>query len=246
MNDVLDAFESPNGTFDSSTAATVRSSLEDATVILIGAGRLTERIVDVLLEAMNEAQEVGRSDTTTQASPNIGVRAVTFVGEGFARVIRICDGWGPVPVPDAVANGHLMFTFTFNETGLDPVVWADVLRCLYVVEGHRVRIEPGGSESDLRLYIGENATPETLTTTPLVLAIDVTATIDDRRVTTKLAVRFVDEAAEAELLVPVSDGSIVVSITRTSVISVRAGNGTFTCDATTKLCTDQTGNVVSL
>ncbi len=27
-----------------------------------------------------------------------------MTGEGYARVTRICDGWGPMPVPDADAK----------------------------------------------------------------------------------------------------------------------------------------------
>jgi len=165
-------------------------------------------------------------------------------GEGFGRITRICDGWGAEPAPQP-ANGRLALTFTFAETGLDPIVWGDIEACLYLLGPKRLRLDPGKSESDLRLYVGEGHKVADLATMPVVLALDVVATLDDRPVAGKVAIRFVAKAKSVELLVPVSDGSLVVTVEGGSASTVRAKNGTFQCDAQRR-CKSQSGAEVTL
>ena len=240
MADVLDAFASPTGTFDAATAAAVRQSIDDAASGLLGAG-VTDRIVSAIDDAVRQAQSSGKS--TTKAG-SVAPRA--FSGDGFGRVTRLCDGWAAEPVPDDPANGHLVLTFTFDVTHLDPVIWGNADRCLYTIGGKRLRLDRGPSPDDLRLYVGERTTVEALATTPLVLALDVAATIDDKPVTSKLAVRFVYKAALLEVLVPVTDGSVVVTVSGTNVQGVRAKNGTFQCDVATRRCTGGASGDVTL
>jgi hypothetical protein len=239
MADVLDALASPTGTFDTATAAAVRKSVDDAVNGLLGAG-VTDRIVSAIDGAVRDAQAKSSGTSTTKAG---AVAPRDFSGDGFGRVTRICDGWGPEPTPDDPANGHLALTFTFDVTHIDPVVWGNAERCLYSLAGKRLRLDRGSSADDLRLYVGEHTTVEALTTTPLVLALDVTATIDDKPVASKLAARFVYKTAEVELLVPVTDGDVVVTVSGNDVRRVRAKNGTFDCDAATKVCKGASGDV---
>lgn len=231
MDDVLDALNAPNGTFDTATAGAVRAGLDDATNGLLGAG-LPDRILEGIRSAIAAAEKDGKNTTEPKAvavRPGaIGPRA--FVGEGFGRITRICDGWGAEPAPDP-ANGRLALTFTFAETGLDPIVWGDVEACLYLLGPKRLRLEPGKTENDLRLYVGETRKVADLGTTPVVLALDVVGTLDDRSVSGRLVVRFVAKAKAVELLVPVSDGNVVVTVDGGSPSTVRAKNGTFQCDA---------------
>jgi hypothetical protein len=252
MNDVLDAFTSPSGTFDAASAAAILSALDSATTAVLGNG-IADRIANAIQQAVGDAQDAGRGASATKtlgsaASPptSIEVGGLDVVGEGVGRITRICDGWGPEPVPDQGANGDISLTFTFTKTRLDPVVWGNVERCLYLASGRRLRFDRGGSANDLRAFVGEVASLEALAVTPLTLALDVGATVDDLPTTLKLAVRFVYQAKDVEVLVPVPDGSVVVSVTgasTVSVLSVRARNGTFSCDLTTKRCMGAGGEV---
>lgn len=228
MADVLDALASPTGTFDASTAVAVKRSVDDAVNGLLGAG-VTDRIVSAIDDAVREAQNKSSTKSTT-----IAPRA--FTGDGFGRVTRICDGWGAEPTPDDAANGHLVLTFTFDTTHIDPVIWGNAERCLYAIGAKRLRLDRGPTTDDLRLYVGEHKTVEELTTSPVVLALDLAATVDDKPVASKLALRFVYKASEVEVLVPVTDGSVVVTVSGANVTRVRAKNGTFECDAATKIC----------
>ena len=145
MADVLDALASPTGTFDTATAPALRKGIDDALNGLVGAG-VTDRIVSAIDDAVREAQSKS-STKTASLTPR------DFAGDGFGRVTRICDGWGPEPTPDDAANGHLVLTFTFNETQIDPVVWGNAERCLYALGGKRLRLDRGTSTDDLRLYV---------------------------------------------------------------------------------------------
>jgi len=240
MADVLEALASPTGTFDAATVAAVRTGVEDAANGLLGAGA-TDRIVSAIEDAVREAQSSGKS--TTKAGT---ITPRDFAGDGFGRVTRICDGWGPEPAPDDAANGHLSLTFTFDTTHLDPIVWGNAERCLYAIGGKRLRLDRGTAPDDLRLYVGEHTTVDQLATTPLVLALDVTATLDDKPIASKLAVRFVYKTADVEVLVPVTDGSVVVTVSGSDVKRVRAKNGTFDCDLTTRVCKGGPAGDVSL
>jgi hypothetical protein len=139
MADVLDALASPTGTFDTTTAPALRKSIDDALNGLLGAG-VTDRIVTAIDDAAREAQSKSSPKTAT-------ITPRDFSGDGFGRVTRICDGWGPEPTPDDAANGHLVLTFTFNQTQIDPVVWGNAERCLYALGGKRLRLDRGTSRS---------------------------------------------------------------------------------------------------
>lgn len=245
MSDVLDALNTPNGTFDTASAAAVRAGIDDATNGLLAAG-LPDRILDGIQSAIADAEKNSKNTTETKTlvvqEGAMGPRA--FAGEGFGRITRICDGWAAEPAPEP-GNGTLALTFTFAETGLDPIVWGDVEACLYLLGPKRLKLEPGKTENDLRLYVGENRKVADLGTTPVVLALDVLATLDDKPVSGKLVVRFVAKAKAVELLVPVSDGSIVVTVDSGSPSTVRAKNGTFQCDAQRR-CRSQSGAEVVL
>jgi len=117
---------------------------------------------------------------------------------------------------------------------------------LYLLGDKRLKLDRGAAPDAIRLYVGEHTTFEALRTTPVVLALDLVATLDDQPVDAKLAVRFVYSAAQVELLVPVTDGSVVVTLSAGSPLGVRAKNGTFTCDVTTKRCKGSLGTEVTL
>lgn len=245
MDDIVQAFTAATGTFDAATARTVRTALDDAANGLLGAG-VPDRLFGVIQGAIAEAEKDGanKNSTSSVAVEPSGVSPRSFGGEGFGRVTRICDGWAAEPQPLA-SNGKLALTITFTEEGIDPVVWGDAAACLYLVGQKRLRLDHGKSESDLRLHVGQTRKVAELATTPVILALDVTATLDDKPIAPTLAVRFVYQAKSVELLVPVPDGSVIVTLEGTTATGVRAKNGTFQCDAKGR-CTAQGAAAVTL
>lgn len=244
MADVIAAFAAPTGTFDTAAAARVRGGLDDAANGLLGAG-VPDRILEGIEAAIADAEKNDTDKNETKSlkvQPN-ALEPRAFVGEGFGRVTRICDGWGAEPVPDA-ANGRLALTFTFAETGLDPIVWGDVRTCLFLVGSKRLRLDRGGAESDLRLFVGENRKVADLKTMPVILALDVAAAIEDKPISGKIAVRFVYKSKTVELLLPVPDGQVVVTFDGIAPSRVRAKNGTFQCDPARRCRGDAGGEVI--
>lgn len=245
MDDVVQAFAGPTGTLDPATAASVRAAIDEAANGMLGAG-VPDRLFGIIRGGIEEAEKdgVNKSSSKSVVVETDSVSPRAFAGEGFGRITRICDGWAAEPAPLA-SNGKLSLTITFTEDGIDPVVWGDAAACLYLVGQQRLRLDHGKSASDLRLYVGQTKKVADLATTPVILALDVAATLDDKPVAPTLAVRFVYQAKSVELLVPVTDGSVVVTLEGTTPTGVRAKNGTFQCDAKRR-CTAQGAAEVTL
>lgn len=229
MTDVLEPFANPTAPLDAATASVVRREIDRAVEGIAGSGVL-QRIYDGVSRGLAEAKR--RDEQEPQST-----KPLAFENQGVATLVRVCDGWGPEPSVDEAANGTLRLTCTFENSALDPVVWGTVERCLYLVEGRRMRIDRGASPADLRLFIGERTRLEDLPRTPVTLALDATVAIDEapeRRET--VAVRFTPDANVIELLVTVPAGALVASIVGREVLRVRARNGVFECDPASRIC----------
>ena len=245
MDDVLAAFDAPSGMLDSTTSIEARAFVEEAINGLIGAG-VPQLVYDTVAKAAQdtEAKNSSKSARSAPFAPGLGTKS--FDGDGFAQLTHICDGWGATRTPDDATNGHLSLTFGFDETALDPIVWGTTERCRYLPSGARLLLDRGSSANDLRVYLGQRTTVSDLGKLPVVVAIDVKAAIDDKPVAPRIAVRFVPATSELELLVPISNGAIIVSLVNDDVVQVRAKNGTFTCVASTHRCTNGSGTEVTL
>jgi len=231
MAAVLASFDAPTGTFDATTAAAVKAAATDAANGLVGTG-LPQQLVDEAHALIDKAS--GDSATADGGLRTQSVAPRSFEGEGFARVTRICDGWGAAPVPDQAANGSLQLTVNYTNVTLDPVVWGTADACKLTLASRRVfvdRIVPD-APPNVRIHLGGATRVQDIGTKPVTIAVEARAKLDDVDVKGDFAVRVTAGAKTIELAVPLQDGDVVVTLEDKTITSVRAKNGTFTCSAT--------------
>ncbi len=246
MSEIVAAFATPNGTLDASTGVEARTAVDAAIDGLIGAG-VPQLIYDTVVKAANDAE--AKNGATSSAidshmTPSLGTEG--FDGDGFARLTRICSGWAATPVADDATSGHLQLTFGFDAVALDPVVWGGAEKCRYLTSGRRLLLDHGSSADDVRVYLGPRTKVSDLGTSPMILALDLKASLDDRALAAKLVVQFTPATTRLELLVPVSSGSLVLSLESGVVVQARAKNGVFACTPATHKCVDSVGFEVTL
>jgi hypothetical protein len=178
-------------------------------------------------------------------------QALTLRGDGFAEIVRICDGWGVAPAvsPD---NGELHVTVGFTERGLDPIVWGSVIGCRYRTGERLVQLDGialDRSAGDVRMFIGNNVQLATLGSfpEPVLVELATRATVDGVEVSGALAFRIDVITRAVELLVPLLGGHVLVLIdaARGGIVQARATNGSFTCELATRRCVGPNGEQLS-
>jgi hypothetical protein len=237
MSELIAAYEMPSGTLDAEALRAVDQFVESNLGTLQSLG-IDQQLIDALHEGISEA------DSSMQAE-RFGTQrqSLTVEGDGYLEITRICNGWGSEPVPDRDQNGYLELIVGFTDAGLDPVLWGDVERCLYLVGQSQVSVEPGTRErqGDFRLYIGENATFDNAVPEPVLFDLDVTAALDGSPVNLRIDFRIDIETRAMELRIGTGSGDLIALASPDGWFGVRAKNGTFTCDTTARTCQDAAG-----
>jgi hypothetical protein len=225
MAPLVQSYEFPSASFESSDAGELRSALTvfDA---LMERTEIASRVFEVLENIVGET-DVG--DETEQAEDE-GVD-LTIEADGFLRITRICNGWVVPPVADADANGELELTATFTELGLDPVTWGNATRCRYLAGETQLELRQSpGSEYAVSVYWGAGVDLEALAERPLLVAMNLLGEIDDEQLDLRFDFRTVT-GNEIEYRIETDEGSLVASVAEDGTLAVRARNGIFACPA---------------
>lgn len=225
MSALVALYDAPTGTLDEGDAATVLQAAQPI-VDKIAALNITQPLIDAVNASVAGA-DGGDDDSEgglTQAS-------------GHLLVTRICNGWEPEPVPDP-ANGTLGLTVGFTETGLDPVIWGEIERCLYLVGSSRVALGGlrGSPIGSVRFHLGGVLPFEGLASARLLFDFDLSAELDGQGLDADFDYRLDPTSASLEVRVPVADGDVIVLVSGTGVAGVRAQNGDFVCDESASTC----------
>lgn len=174
-------------------------------------------------------------------------QALMVQGDGYLLVDRICDGWGPTPVP-SLENGRMQLVVGFTEVGVDPVVWGTLQSCKYKIGERLVLLEgssPDPSQGDVRVFIGNNVQIATFGTFPDPLLVDLSARafVDGNEVVGLFSFRIDIVTRAVEMLIPLAMGHVIVGFdpARSSIATVRALNGVFNCDLDQRRCTGPLG-----
>jgi hypothetical protein len=254
MQALIDAYAAPTATLGASTIGDLASAL---TARIQSADQLVldQRLADAAREAL---QQLARSTqtTTTVAAPQTlreaddlqaSAQALTIKGAGYLVVTRICDGWGTLPVPD-LGNGISQLTIGFDEQQVDPVIWGTLSMCRYRVGEHLIQLDgasPDRAAGDVRAYIGPGITLANAASlpNPILIEVNARATVDGVAVMGSFSARIALATRALELLVPLPSGNVIVAVdaVRSNVVSVRAANGTFSCDYRALRCSDPSG-----
>jgi hypothetical protein len=255
MQAVLDAYAMPTASLGADTLPALLAAVGDRT-IAVDALQLDPRVIEAARAGIAQVQ----ADATAHAQPQALVdsrtgaraaaQALTVEGDGYLVVTRICDGWGPLPVPD-LANGFMELTVGFTERGVDPVVWGAVSLCRYRVGEHQVQIDGVEADprlGDVRVFVGNDVALETFGAFPDPVVVDLAAQVfvDGREFAGRLSFRIDVLTRAFEVLVPLGAGHVVATVApdRSSAVQVRAQNGTFTCDLAAMRCTAPSGETI--
>jgi hypothetical protein len=243
MTALVDAYASPSRNFDEATATELKSLLESKVGALVDLEALADRL-DMTLGALAE-------DEPMMFTGGGGKNPYELVGEGYARIERICTGYGdPTPAIDKAANGYLQLTVGYTEKGIDSVIWGGATACEEQSGTTQLRIN-----GQINLHIGNWLHVGDLPTLPVLFRLsDFAFHVDDVE---EVSGGFDFQVCRGDvsncksgfvemLLALPSGGSVVFFFdTATKDGGFRAANGIWTCAFLDGTCNDGQGNVVT-
>jgi hypothetical protein len=165
-------------------------------------------------------------------------------GQGYAKVTRICDGLGAMPVADAERSGTLELTLGFSEQGFDPVVWGQARHCATRRAGFELTLN-----GDVHLSMGQSWLLAELKQRPAVIALrgELIAqgapplTLDlDFEAPLVFAAEHLTRR-ELRLRVRLAQGEVIFFVGENGR-GFDASNGRFTCDLEQRRCLHDRGN----
>lgn len=236
------AYDSPSAPVNQTTA---REALEayGAFGELIATAGLHDFLEDFLDDS---TKTLGEDDETTEGGLRSRRQGVTFAGNGYAEVVRICDGWGGDTDP-----GSMDVTLTFSPgdqraVEIDPVIWGRFHDCRYLAgesgarillpEATRVALHHGGALSfDGGFSDG-------------VVLLEVVGGFDigEETVDSDVDFRFGVDNSEFQYRLETSQGDLVALGTVRNPRALRGSNGTFTCDEDGRCTNVDSGDSFSL
>jgi hypothetical protein len=253
MQPLLDAYAAPTAAVTADTIAALALGIAER-ITAADALQLDSRVLQLaqsgLMQVLPNAVATPQALTEAHAPVALSEQALTVEGDGYLVVTRICDGWGPLPVPDP-ANGEIALIVGFTELGVDPVIWGAISACRYRVGARSVQVdglEADPRAGDVRVFVGRDIELASFGTFPDPVLVDVNAQVLVDGVA--LAGRFsfrVDVLTRAlEVAVPLGAGHVLAAVAadRPSVVQVRALNGVFVCDTAAARCTTPTGETI--
>lgn len=227
MDDIVSAYERPTGTFDSSAAAQVRAGLE---------ARMEELeqsdLVKQLEEALGTTLEEAESGASARRSTPSDRQLLGFVGSGFLRATRICNGWTEPPVADKKTNGFMELVVGFTDSALDPVVFGTLSNCRYLAGGQRTEFTSANpNRSSLNIHLGDTKQSSDFGEHPVTFEINLQGEVAGDSVRLQFDFRVSPETGATEYRVDGDGGDIVVTLDPNRGMRVRARNGEFICGA---------------
>jgi hypothetical protein len=244
MSALVQAYQQPSGNFDAQAVDSITNYLEMNLERLLALG-LKEAMIDELTDAVREG-DLAPTDAKLAVPPGVGVQSLE--GQGFLEVARICNGLKDPKEADLAANGKLDLVVNFTERGVDPVAWAYLKDCVYMVDGLPVKMGAGTQSGigDIRIFVGNNITVDRMGLEPLILDIDITVAFGtDPAIPLRLDTRYVPQTKQFELRIPLAQGDIIAVTSGKDLVGVRAANGDFDCDVVGRVCKNATGTTVT-
>jgi hypothetical protein len=233
MTPLAAAYETPDGVLTEETAAEAYDAAH-AIFDSVSALGIDQTLIDTVLDAI-EAKQSGE----TESQGAIGTQRQSLTeGEGYMQATRICNGWGPEPLPDT-ANGAIRLTVGFTEAGIDAVVWGSVESCQYLVAESQVLLRgiDGADAGSVKVYFGGSVPFDGVAQARALFDFDLGGAVDDVAVDADFDFR-IDAAAETfEVRIETSTGNLIAVVSGDTFSGVRAANGDFGCDEETRSCT---------
>ena len=221
MAPLIAAYEAPDAAFDAGAAGEIALAIALIDELLARTA-LREQLVDVLADILSQASDLSDLEGS-------GVD-FTFEADGYMRITRVCAGWARPARPDRDANGALLVTATFSQSGLDPLLWGAAEACRYSVGETQIELDRVGASADaVRVYWGDAPSNRALNERTLLVDLNLAATVDGERLPLDLDFRSLVDGT-LEYRIPRQDGSLIARVGAGDTVTLRARNGTFDCD----------------
>ncbi|HEY4160142.1 MAG TPA: hypothetical protein VGM29_18645, partial [Polyangiaceae bacterium] len=206
MSSVIQSFAEPTADLDQQTASELSAPAHQLADLIAQLG-LNQNIVNGVIDAINARQ----SDQQTTSDGVATRREELLTDQGYMQVTRICNGWGPTPIPDP-SNGNMQLTVGFSDDTVDAVVWGDFTLCRYLVDDSEIQIAGNGGSGagPINCYLGGSVPWNAVAQAPLLFAVDFDVKLNGADNPLTRAFR-IDPAAETiELLQTTSEGDLLV------------------------------------
>jgi hypothetical protein len=221
MQALIDSYDNPTASVGPDDASDVALAVV-AVDALLQQTALRQQLVDVLSQVLDQAVELSDGNNAS---------GFTIDADGYMLITRICSGWTEPGTPDRAANGALLVTATFSDSGLDPIVWGSAAACRYLVSGTQVELDQSGESADsVSVYWGESVEEQELAERALLVDLNLDASIDGQRLSLDFDFRSL-AGGDIEYRIERPDGSLIGSVGGDDSVTLRAANGTFACDA---------------
>ena len=242
MSQLLADFSSPSADVDAQTMVDLRATIAETTAVFFGVGNL-EFLLGDLLGGLSEDEVSEESEAALQSSLTVREQPATLgdaslEGEGFLRVVRICNGWEGGTTPDEEADGNIDLTVGFTAERVDPVVWGTFSNCRYAVTGADGEMSNMLMRGTVNIWLGEDATFDSLGEYgqhPFVVSIAGLIALGESELE-QLDFRFVPESGEFSLKIQTRGGHVLYTPFTGQDQRVEGANGSWTCDFEASLC----------
>lgn len=204
---------------------------------------------DLVEEAIGGSAE-GLGEENEEAESGLSVRrqGVSFAGNGYAEVRRVCDGW--VEARDDPGFMNLTLTFSPGEASavnIDPIIWGAFHDCRYQPNGDGDRIFlPTGSSLNVH-HGGALSFEGGFGTGDVLLQVMGGFEIGSQTIESDLDFKFGIESGDFEYRFETSEGDLVAIGSVDTPNALRGSNGTWTCQFGEGTCTNvDSGDTFSL
>jgi len=229
---VAAVYDAPTGTVDTAHLAQLREQVQ---------ARTEDLELDWLPRQIAEAMVRLRrpfDDDALPADPAAADDPDRATLRAVVRATRICSGWAESPgPPDAAANGSIELTAVVEDGRLRPELWGVATAC-------RTRIDPTGDPGVAALALNGfvdgtlivvlyGPLPHAIAEAKFLLRFEGDVGRGERVRTLSFDFRIV--GASVEFRHAVDDGDIIVGV-GIGTFTLRARNGTFTCDLALQSC----------
>ena len=242
MSQVIADYQAPTAALDANVAQTLWDAAHSTVDVLNQIG-IDQTMLDAIQSAVDEHLNGMQSTQSTEGDVATTQQSL-LQGDGYLKVTRICNGWGPEPVPDKEANGFIELYAGFTETGFDPVIWGGFSNCKYRVGDTLIELEgtDGGGYGSFSGYLGESVPFAQTGLGPTLYRFDVLATVGDQSYTLAADFEIDPSTVQFRFRVHIGQGYFFAMAGR-ELVGVRATNGDFGCSEMSRTCTNGTDTV---
>lgn len=148
VRELVASYANPTAPLNDQTIVAVQAQLQSTLEALSGFCGWSEQVVDNLCRlpaSCTACLGLNPITETLVALGDAGAGSEEFDEKtsklnGFARVTRICRGWGDTKTDDKAENGYIEFTMGFTNAGADPAFGGVITNCKTVIDDTPVTI----------------------------------------------------------------------------------------------------------